>query len=158
MRILLALILLCVTSTAYGQADARYCRVGRDGIVVRDGALNGTVSFNVGPMQCGARVSSYTYMILELEYTHDSNGNVVVTCLTGQSVATADKAPQGCASVIDGVCTAADIGVVSKAVTADKKWAVRLGIRGYRTWTCTITHDGTPTASDLVTVRAHLAD
>lgn len=152
------LIVLLLAAPAAAQPTARYCQLGIGGRVVRDAALNGTVNFKFGPVVCGASVSTYSYLVLEVDYTHDQNGNVVVTCLTGQTTQTADKVPQGCGSISGGTCVATDIGVVSKAVTGNKKWTFRLGVRGYRSWSCSVTHDNSPTASDLVSVDAYLTD
>jgi hypothetical protein len=51
-----------------------------------------------------------------------------------------------------------DGGVWSKAVSGDKVYTFRVGLRGYRAWSCSFTHDGTPDANDLLSVRAWLED
>lgn len=145
-------------SAAWAQDDAKFCNLGVAGVVAKAKPLNGTVNFKFGPRACGRSTSSYGYLVVEMDYTHDNNGNVVLTCTTGQSVSTADKVPQVCGSVTDGVCILDDAGIAQKAVTGDKKWTFRFGIRGYRAWSCTTTHSGTPSASDIVTENAYLTD
>jgi hypothetical protein len=129
-------------------------------LVIDAKPMNGaasTLTFTFGPRECARNVASFKWLVIEGEFTYSSKaGNVVATCLTGRSVATADKTPQTCAGA--GTCTALDAGVVSKAVTANKKWAFRIGIRGYRAWSCVVSHDNSPTASEIFTGYAYLTD
>ena len=100
-----------------------------------------------------------THYVLEgeAEFTYSSKaGSVLMTCLTGRSVATADKTPQVCAGA--GTCTLLDGAILTKAVTANKKWKFRMGLRGYRAWSCIFSHDNSPTASELFTGYAYLTD
>jgi hypothetical protein len=155
-RVLIFSIFLSTPLAA--QETARHCQIGRMGVVVDAKPLNGTVNFKFGPRVCGRDVSSFTYLVIEVDYTHSNSGNIVVTCLTGQQRDAADKAPQLCDHVSSGTCVMVDTGKASKAVTGDKKYTFRLGVRGYRAWSCTTTHDGTPDANDVVTERAYLED
>lgn len=159
MRQLLALlVVICTPLITTAQEDARLCQIGQTGVVVNAQPLNGTVNFKFGPTVCGRKVASFAYLVIEIDYTHANSGNVVVTCLTGSARNEWDKAPQVCDSVTSGTCVLVDAGKGSKAVTGDKKWAFKLGVRGYQAWSCTTTHDGTPGAGDIVTERAYLTD
>jgi hypothetical protein len=136
-----------------------YCLLGTAGVVVDAKPMNGaaaTLTFTIAPSQCGRDAASYQYLVLESEFTHSTNGNVLWTCLTGATVATATKTPQTCTG--SGTCTAVDAAIFSKAVTGNKKWAVRLGVQGYRAWSCVASHDGGPGAGDILTASAYLTD
>jgi hypothetical protein len=120
-------------------------------------AAAGVRTFTFGPRECTSNVSNYNWLVVEMEFTYSSKaGNMIVTCTNGRSVATADKTPQVCIGA--GTCTATDAGIVSKAVTANKKWSFRVGIRGYRAWSCVASHDNSPTASEKLTTYAYLTD
>jgi len=159
-RFLLILALVLVPDVVFGQSDTRWCPLGVNGTTLSNVALNGAAAsrtFKFGPVACrNEKVASFRWLVLEMEFTHTTSGNVLVTCTTGQTLATADKTPQTCSG--SGTCTANDAGIVSKAVTGSKKWAARLGIRGYRAWSCVASHDSTPVAGDKLTVGAYLTD
>lgn len=171
MKKLIFLLSLLVSAPAFAQvsglittdAGTRYCRLGkaqRNGRVLNDVSLNAAAAsrtFTIGQESCNEWTASYQWLIVELDFTYDTKaGNVVLTCTTGQAIANADKTPQVCVGA--GTCTALDAGIVSKAVTANKKWAARIGIRGYVAWSCVVAHDGTPGAGERITARAYLID
>jgi hypothetical protein len=117
-----------------------------------------TLTFTFGPRECARNVASFKWLVIEAEFTYASKaGNVLFTCTNGRSVVTADKTPQVCVGA--GTCTAVDAGIISKAVTASKNWSgPRIGIRGYRAWSCIASHDNTPGAGEILTAYAYLTD
>lgn len=167
MKIFLVLAILAVPSLALAQQwpgsrlqpPITYCLLGTAGVVIDAKPMNGaasTLTFTIAPIQCGRDAASYRYLVIESEFTHAKSGNVLWTCLTGATVATATKTPQTCTG--SGTCTAVDAGIVSKAVTGDKQWAARVGVRGYRAWSCVASHDNTPGVGDIITANAYLTD
>ncbi len=155
-----ALAFLLLAPAALAQSTTRFCSLGAEGVVIDAKPMNGassTLTWTFGPRECSGNVASYNWLVVEMEFTYSSKaGNVLVTCTNGRSVATADKVPQVCAGA--GTCTATDAGIVSKAVTANKKWSFRVGIRGYRAWSCVASHDNTPGAGEILTTGAYLSD
>ncbi len=146
---------------AGAQATVDFCSLGTEGLVIDAKPMNGatsTLTFTFGPRACGRNVASFRYLVIEAEFTYSSKaGNVLFTCTNGRSVATADKTPQVCAGA--GVCITVDAGITSTAVTASKNWSgPRIGIRGYRAWSCIASHDNTPGAGEILTVNAYLTD
>ena len=160
MRTIITILSLFVASNALAQATVAFCSLGTEGKVIDAKPMNGaasTLTFTFGPRECVRNVASFQWLIVEMEFTYSSKaGNVLMTCANGRSVATADKIPQTCAG--SGTCTATDAGIVSKAVTANKKWSFRIGIRGYRAWSCVASHDNTPGAGEILTGYAYLPD
>lgn len=155
----LALPLLFAPVPAASQSTVDFCSLGTEGKVIDAKSMNGaasTLTFTFGPRQCARNVASFKWLVVEAEFTHTTSGNVLFTCTNGRSVATADKTPQTCTG--SGTCTATDAGIVSKAVTGNKKWSFRVGIRGYRAWSCVASHDNTPAAGDVLTSYAYLTD
>lgn len=154
--LLLPILVLVSPTPASAQAETRYCPITTGGVVVPLTALTSTVNFKFGPTVCSTQeVASYKYLVIEVDYTWATNGTITLTCLTGQSTPTANKVPQMCTGV--GTCAMEDAGVYTKAVTASKKLAFRVGIRGYRAWSCSTTHSA-PAAGDKVLERAYLTD
>ena len=146
-------------AVAVAQSTVDFCSLGTDGLVINAKPMNGaasTLTFTFGPRECARNVASFQWLIIEGEFTHTTDGNVVVTCTNGRSVATATHTPQTCVGA--GTCTGVDGGVFSKAVTGDKDFSFRLGLRGYRAWSCVASHDNTPAAGDILTVNAYLTD
>lgn len=145
---------------ASAQSTVDFCSLGTEGKVIDAKPMNGaasTLTFTFGPRYCARNVASFKWLVVEMEYTHSTKvGNVLLTCTNGRSVATADKTPTTCVGA--GTCTTVDGGIFSTAVTASKNWSMRLGIRGYRAWSCVASHDGTPTASEILTANAYLTD
>ena len=157
----LALTALFCPATASAQSTVDFCSLGTEGLVIDAKPMNGaasTLTFTFGPRTCARNVASFQWLVIEAEFTYSSkDGNVVITCTNGRSVATADKTPTTCTG--SGTCVTADAGIFSTAVSAaNKKWSVRLGIRGYRAWSCVASHDNTPTASEIFTANAYLTD
>ena len=159
---LIMLAFLLCAPVAIAQEATTTCPIGDgNGLVINAKPLSGaesTLTFTFGPQLCSRDVSTFTYLTVEVEYTHTTNGNVVLTCTTGQMQTTATKTPQACDSVTGGACIAADAGIIKKAVTGDKDYAVRLGVRGYKAWSCVMSHDNTPVATDVITVHAYVTD
>lgn len=166
MKTLIIALSLCllIPSSAEAQKSSRWCRlgaVGDGGKVIdskpMDGAA-GTRTFTFGTKSCGDKTSSYSYLVIEMEFTHATNGNMILTCTNGQTTGTADKSPQVCGSITAGVCVAEDAAIVKKGVTGDKNWSFRIGIKGYRAWSCIASHDGGPAAGDILTTYAYVTD
>ena len=159
-KLVLILSLLTFPTLGKAQTTAELCHLQAGGYIFKNVALNGATStrtFKFGDTACNRKVSSYEFAVFEFDFTYSSkSGNIVLTCTTGKDLKNADKTPQIC--VGSGTCTAMDAGIFSKAVTANKKWAVRMGIRGYASWICVVSHDGSPTASELITMNGYLTD
>ncbi|MHC4867013.1 MAG: hypothetical protein ACYTEX_23290 [Planctomycetota bacterium] len=161
MRTFIIALLTFMASTAAAQATVDFCSLGTEGLVIDAKPMNGaaaTLTFTFGPRECARNVASFQWLIIEGEFTYSSKtGNVLITCTNGRSVATATHTPQTCVGA--GTCTTTDAGIFSTAVgAANKNWSVRLGIRGYRAWSCVVSHDNSPTASELFTGYAYLTD
>jgi hypothetical protein len=159
LQFILLVAVVLFPSMAFSQATTRFCSLGTEGLVIDAKPMNGaasTLTFTFGPRECSGNVASYNWLVIEATFTHTTSGNVIFTCTTGVSVATADKIPQVCSG--GGTCVAVDGGIISKAVTGNKKWAARLGIRGYRAWSCVASHDNTPAAGDILSANAYLTD
>jgi hypothetical protein len=158
--LLFAILMAILLTASAASAQNLWCAVGRDrGRVLKAVALNGSAAsrtFSFGPKICGKSAAVYRYLILDVEYTHTTSGNVLFTCTTGYNLSTANRTPQTCVGA--GTCTALDGGIVSKAVTGSKNYVARLGLRGMRAWSCVASHDNTPAAGDIVTVHAYLTD
>ena len=129
-----------------------------------DVALNGaagTRTFTLGP-QIGAgprQLAEFRTLVLEVDFTHDQDGTLSIACTEGQSTSAADfdLTTTTCSS---GTCSLHFAGTVTtnSTLTADKKFAHRVGITGFKVIQCVVTHNGSPTASDKVTVTGFLAD
>ena len=159
-QLALCLSTLLLAADTSAQATVDFCSLGIDGLVIDAKPMNGatsTLTFTFGPRACARNVASYKWLVIEAEFTYDSKaGNILYTCLTGRSVATANKVPQVCAGA--GTCTLIDAGVATKAVTGSKKYEFRIGLRGYRAWSCIVSHDNSPTADEIFTGYAYLTD
>lgn len=160
-----ALLLAFLSAAAAAPADPAIddrpyrCALGVGGKVLSAKAMNGSASsltYTFGPKACGRRVASFRWLVLEAEYTHANSGNVVLTLTHGQRAATANKTPQVCTG--SGTCVLVDAGIFSKAVTGDKKWSARLGLRGFPIWKIVGSHDGAPAGGDLLTIYVYLTD
>jgi len=135
------------------------CAMGINGKVIDTKPLNGgaaTLTYTFGPVACGRRISSYSYIAFEVEYTNVTAGNVLLTFTNGRTRATATHTPQTCSG--SGTCTMVDAGIFSKAVTGSIDYSGRLGPRGFNIWKVIASHDNTPVAGDIITVRLYLTD
>lgn len=156
------LAFLATPLPAFAQADATWCPLSSTGLLVNNKSLKVADSedlvFYLPETRCGRDISSFTWAIFEIDFTHTTDGNVVLTCTNGQAptAAAAKFIPQTCAGA--GICTTLDAGIFSKAVTGNKAYSFRLGVRGYRTWRCVISHDNTPATGDLISIGGYLTD
>jgi len=155
-KLLTLLLVLAFAVPASAEKLTRRCRLRPLLTAVSLNAGAASRTFTVGPKECNAEVSGYAMLTLEVAHTWAKDGNIVLTCLVGSTIATATFTPQACAG--SGTCTAVDGGIFSKGVTADKSYSVRLGHRGYAAISCVASHDNTPGAGDVVTVTGYLTD
>jgi len=141
--------------TVQAEKGFRLCKLGTKLSAVSLNAAAASRTFTAGPTSCNDNMASYTYLVIEAAYTHSNSDDLVITCTVGGTVATATKTPQLCTGA--GTCTANDAGIFSKAVTGDKNFAVRMGIRGFPAVSCVASH-ATAGAGDILTVIAYLTD
>lgn len=158
MKNLILLLALSFAVPTVAHADENFCRVGKSRGVIYKQAMNGGAAlrtFSLPPKArgCAEPTSNYRFLVMDLTYTKATNGIITMTCTTGQDVKKANHTPQTC--VGSGTCTLTDGGVFSKTVTASANFSFRLGIRGYRAWTCVVAHSA-PAAGDIITVEAAL--
>lgn len=160
MKHLAFILTFFATIPALAAPDTEWCAVGSArGKMLSAVALNAGATartFVFGPVACGRKVGSYRYIEFEAEYTHATNGNVLLTCTHGQRAATADKTPQVCTGA--GTCTLVDAGVLSKVVSGSKKFSGRIGLRGRHVWKVVASHDNAPVAGDKLTLYVYLTD
>lgn len=154
MRTLFAVLILSIALPV--AAENRATGVGTPLDNVAMNAAAGTRTFTVGPDIGRVKLASYSYIVFEFDFTHANSGNIVLTCSVGQTAATANKTPQVCSG--SGTCTLNDAGIFSKAVTGDKKWSARMGIRGFLAMSCVASHSGSPAAGDKLTVVGYVTD
>lgn len=156
-----ALCSMIFTPTSFAAENDQWCTVGGDsGRVLKAVALTGSVearTFSFGKKACGRGVSSYQYLIIEADYTWAHDGDLTITCTTGQERKTATYTPQICTG--SGTCTMVDGGVFLKAVLTGTKnsFSFRVGVRGHRAWSCVTAHTAAG-AGDVITQYAYLTD
>jgi hypothetical protein len=123
-------------------------------------ALNGlaaTRTFTVGPKFENENVLGYTEIVLEHFFDYTANaGTITTSCLVGRTAATATFSPTTCTTSL-GVCSVNLGGTfVTASLSSDTKYSVRMRVAGYPTIKCTVTHGGTPGATDKITVTGYL--
>ena len=122
-------------------------------------ALNGTdLTFYVGPTLSGETnvVTRYRYLLLDFTYTYANTGTITATCTGGPTQALATATLTTC-TVSSGTCNLNWGGVITTpSLTASKHWDVPLGIGGRPVIKCVMSHSGSPSASDILTVKGWL--
>lgn len=158
MRKFITALFLLVANTSFAQEKNRSYPLG---VLLNNIALNAssaTRTFTVGPSVGRDTLLDYSKLVVEMEYDYTAAaGTIALVCLTGQTVATADKQLTTC-TVSSGACTV-NIGAGSfttASLSADTKWVLRLDVSGYKALSCTVTHGGTPTANEKLTARGYL--
>lgn len=103
-----------------------------------------------------AGVLGYETVVFLIDYTHANNGTLTLTCTVSDDANTTDYKPTTC-EVSSGTCAVKTGGVfVTDSLSASLKYAVRMGIRGYKDLQCVIAHGGSPNASDTVTINGYV--
>ena len=167
----LLVTLLSLSAMAQGQH-----RVTPLGTLLSAVALNGleaTRTFYVGAkVDCGINNScaptsttdtstgdpilGYSALRLELNFTHNANGAITVTCTEGSTRATATGTPSS-ATLASGTYTLAWSGVVTTpTLTGNKIWPVVINLNMAPVVKCVVSHGGVPGATDTITVKGWL--
>jgi hypothetical protein len=150
----------CVSSVAFAanqtKVPGNHHRIEPLGRVVGKTAaapLNGTVRFVVPK----SKASGYSVMLLHIWYTHANNGALTLTCTSiDNSGGTKSYEPTTC-QVVAGTCNLQFGGVyTTPSLSADKYFAVPVGILGYHDIACTLAHGGTPGANDTARIDGWL--
>jgi hypothetical protein len=160
MRSLIFAIVCSVAIPAFGQSHPKN-RSYPLGTLLDAVALNAAAAsrtFTVGPTIGRDDLLDYSKLIVELYYDYSAvAGTINLTCLTGQTVATATYQMTTC-SVGAAACTV-NIGsgnFTTASLSADTYFSLRLGISGYKALSCTVTHGGGGGANDKITVTGYL--
>lgn len=125
-----------------------------------DVALNGAAGTRTFTWPCGTgggwpEALGYATLVMFVDFTHDNDGTLTLTCTVSDDGA-AQFDPTTC-STSGGTCTLNFGGVfVTSSLSADKKYAVRMGIRGFRKGQCVLAHGGSAGSSDKATVTSYL--
>lgn len=157
--IIVALILAALPSLSYGQQQGK-ANVKDIGTQLNAVALNaaaGSRTFTIGPRVENEDVLGYTELVLEHYFDYTANaGTITTACLVGRSTTTATFSPTTC-TVSSGTCTVNLAGnFVTASLGADTRYVVRMRVEGYPVIKCTVTHGGTPGATDKITVTGYL--
>lgn len=157
-RILAFVAVLFVALPLQAQTKNRAYPLGVKLNAVALNAAAASRTFTVGPAVGRDTLLDYSKLVVELFYDYSAvAGTINLTCLTGQTVATAVYQMTTC-SVTAGACTV-NIGAGSfttASLSADTYFSVRLGISGYKALSCTVTHGGGGGANDKITATAYL--
>lgn len=149
--VVLWLALFCATAQASSDPRAYAKDIGGVLTAVAANAAAGTRTFTLSSDQ----LIGYKHFIFYVAFTYAAATNVRLTCTVSNDGNTTDFIPQTCVTAA-GVCTLNDGGIFDKAISAaDKKYAFRMDILGYRDLECvySTTSGG---ASDLITVEGAL--
>lgn len=156
-RLLLTLAVLIASSAGHAKPE-KHLATGLT-TCLDDVALNGAASTRTFTWPCAPAghqdALGYATLVMFVDFTHDNDGTLTLTCTVSDDGA-AQFDPTTC-STSGGTCTLNFGGVfVTSSLTADKKYAVRMGIRGYRKGECVLAHGGSAGASDKATVTSYL--
>jgi hypothetical protein len=97
--------------------------------------------------------ATHNLLVLLINYTHNNNGNVTMTCTGSNDDNATDYALQSI-TVASGVGTSVDASW-SNAVTTDEDFVWRVDMTGLPDAECTIDHSAGD-ASDIITVYGYL--
>lgn len=101
--------------------------------------------------------AGWNNLLLLLDYTHANNGALTVLIESAADAAGAGIYTMTTGQTVDGATTLKYVtGATTPTLTGDKKIAVRLDVKGHRWVRVTVTHGGTPNASDLLTCSGAL--
>lgn len=121
---------------------------------VLDGvALNAAAASRRFVMDTGG----WANLLLLLDYTHANNGTLTVLIEGAADAAGAGIYTMTTGQTTDGATALSYVtGATTPSLTGDKKIAVRLDVKGHRWVRVTVTHNGTPNASDILTCSGAL--
>lgn len=104
----------------------------------------------------GEAVSTFSAVRLELDYSHNNNGALTLTCTEGATRAAATGVPVT-STEASGTYTLAWSGVaVTPSLSGDKKFALVFNLRSAPVVKCVVSHGGAPDADDTITVKGWL--
>ena len=161
MKKLLLVLAICLTpGAAYAQrawSTYSYTKPEAELTAVDLSGLIGTRTFTV------TGVGGWSNVGVWVDFTHANNGTLTLACTAGPEYKDAGGRVstdtgytlQGCTWAL-GICTQSDTSTfVTASLTGDKKYYISVPVLGADTVTCSITHGGVPTSSDLVTIRSN---
>jgi len=157
----LAVLLSPSSALAFGEAGVRSsCPLGT---LISAKPMNGAASTLTFQLQQPTRTIrrcdplKYDELIMYVDFTHDNDGTITATCTVSDDAGTTYFEPTT-GSELAGTLTLSYAGVIvtPAALTADKKFAIRLGISSYKDIKCVFSHGGTPAAGDILTVTGDL--
>lgn len=167
MKNLLATIALIATilasGTALGQAEKGRQTNRRLGTKLDAVALNAAAAsrtFNIGAVSAtntNPIAAGYRWLLLKIAFTHANNGTLTILCDDADDATGTTNYTMTTCSTASGACTLNFVtGATTSTLTGDKNFSVRLDIAGHGFLECSVTHNGTPAAGDVVSVTAEL--
>lgn len=125
------------------------------GTILPEVALNASAANRTFVLPTNSGIGFSTLMLF-VNYTHNTDGQLDVTCTGGPAATDRDYQPTTCV-VATGVCTLKFGGKVQTDgdLTANTKFWARIGIAGTKDMSCVVT-ESTPTADDKVEIKAYL--
>lgn len=103
-------------------------------------------------------VGSFQWLVLDLDYTRATAGDLTITVTTGITASTATAAIGFCTTVVDGNCASAGGGVITITVGASSIHRDhKINIRGRRVLKIVVAHSA-PAAGDIATLKGYLTD
>lgn len=158
---LVALAALCFGAVALANVSPRHLLIPKDNpyrvlnAVPLDGS-GASLSFEFAPRDNAvAGLASAQFYV---EFDHDGNdGAITFDCTVSRDGNDTDYLPSTC-TVASGTCTLniPTTQFTTATLSADTNYAFRWDIRGYRDFQCTVAHDGSPSATDTVTVHVQM--
>lgn len=124
------------------------------GTLLSEVALNASAANRTFSLPTNYGIGFGTY-ILFINYTHNTDGNLDVTCTGGPSATDNDYIPTTC-EIVNGVCKVKFGGkILAEGLTTDIKFWGRINITGAKDVECVVT-ESTPTADDKVEIKGYL--
>ena len=149
-HIVIAAFAVCILMGAFrGKHDHNYPATALS-VVPLNGAA-GTRTFTIANLAGYATIQFW----MNFDYTAKA-GTVTTTCTGGPTAVDNDYTLTVCDPVAaTGTCVVVSSGIMTSegSLSADTKWDTRLGVRGVDNVSCVVSHDGTPGATDLISVK-----
>ena len=129
-----------------------------DAVALNGAASTRTFTFgSVSPAVSGNHpAEGMATAIFWVDYTHANNGTLQFACTASHDDNATDYTVSTC-STASGKCTlnfpTSDIVFETPTLSGDKDFVFRWTMRGYRDLECSVTHSGTPSASDVLTLH-----
>jgi len=166
-KLLIILLVLGFSSTAFAQGVKQKNRVYKLGTLIDNIASNAAASARTFTIGSGGTVDlsygrtellDFDKLILRIFYDYTAAaGTITVTCLEGETIATAVYEITVCKPLATGVCSVViGAGVFTTAsLSADTWYRVVLGLQSSQELTCTYAHSA-PAAGEKVTIVGFL--